>query len=77
MDPKIVKKAFKAYKKKLGLTQLVEDSKVSTRQMTSGSTSSIVAIQPPFDFPPEVWTELVRQGKLKTYGGGLYELVKI
>ena len=52
MDPKVIKTAYKAFKKRLKLTQLVEDSKVSTRQMTGGSTSDIVDIQPPVDFPP-------------------------
>lgn len=75
MDPKVIKTAYKAFKKRLKLTQLVEDSKVSTRQMTGGSTSDIVAIQPPVDFPPEVWRELIKQGKLKQAGGGLLELV--
>lgn len=75
MDPKLIKTAYKAFKKRLKLTQLVEDSKVSTRQMTGGSTSDIVAIQPPVDFPSEVWRELVKQGKLKQAGGGLLELV--
>jgi len=75
MDPKLIKTAFKAFKKRLKLTQLVEDSKVSTRQMTGGSTNDIIAIQPPADFPPDVWRELVKQGKLKQAGGGLLELV--
>lgn len=74
MDPKLLKTALKAFKKRLKLTQLVDDSKVSTRQMTSGSTYDIVAIQPPVDFPQEVWKELVKQGKLKNAGNGLYEL---
>ena len=43
--------------------------------MTGGSTNDIVAIQPPVDFPPDVWRELVKQGKLKQAGGGLLELV--
>lgn len=74
MDPKLLKTALKAFKKRLKLTQLVDDSKVSTRQMTSGSTYDIVAIRPPVDFPQEVWKELVKQGKLKNAGNGLYEL---
>jgi hypothetical protein len=42
--------------------------------MSSGRPSAIVAITPPDQFPPAVWDELARQGKLKRVGSGLYEL---
>jgi hypothetical protein len=76
LDPKEVKTAFKAFKKRLKLTQLDEDSKLGVGPMSGGSHSSIVAIQPPSDFSPEIWQELVKQGKLKPAGRGMYELVK-
>ena len=31
-------------------------------------------MQPPADFPRDVWKALVRQGKLKDGGGGFYRL---
>ena len=69
-----IKAAFKAFKKRLKLTQLGEDSKLSRSPMTAGRRSDIVAIQPPGQFPQAVWDELVKQGKLKKAGQGMYEL---
>ncbi len=71
-----LKAAFKAFKKRLKLTRLDEESKVSRRAVTSGRASEIVAITPPGQFPPAVWEELVRQGRLKNAGHGSYELAE-
>lgn len=73
---KELKDAFKAFKKRLKLTQLDEDSKVSQRPTTSGGSSVIVAISPPSQFGKAVWDELVKQGKLKKAGQGMYELAE-
>lgn len=69
-----LKAAFKAFKKRLKLTRLEDESKLSRRATTSGQGSSIVAIMPPNQFPQAVWDELVRQGRLKKAGQGTYEL---
>ena len=69
-----LKAAFKAFKKRLKLTRLEDESKLSRRATTSGQGSSIVAIMPPNQFPQAVWDELVKQGKLKRAGQGTYEL---
>jgi hypothetical protein len=69
-----LKAAFKAFKKRLKLTRLDEESKLSRRATTSGQGSSIVAITPPNQYPQAVWDELVRQGKLKKAGHGTYEV---
>jgi len=74
--PQEVKSAFKAFKKRLKLTQLDAESKIAGGPLSSGRGSSIVAIAPPSQFAPAVWDELVKQGKLKKAGGGTYELVK-
>ncbi len=71
-----LKKALKAFKKRLKLTRLEEESKISRRPVTGGRQSSVVAIMPPNQFPQAVWDELVRQGKLKKSGYGMYELVE-
>ena len=73
---KELKDAFKAFKKRLKLTQLDEDSKVSQRPTTSGGSLAIVAIAPPSQFGKAVWDELVKQGKLKKAGQGMYELAE-
>ena len=70
-----LKAAFKAFRKRLKLTRLDEESKLSRRPTTTGQGSGIVAITPPGEFPQAVWDELVRQGKLKKAGQGTYELV--
>jgi hypothetical protein len=71
-----LKAALKAFKKRLKLTRLDEESKLSRRATTSGQDSSIVAITPPSQFPQPVWDELVKQGKLKKAGHGTYELAE-
>jgi hypothetical protein len=74
--PQELKAAFKAFKKRLKLTRLDAESKINANPLSSGRGSGIVAIMPPLEFPPAVWDELVRQGKLKRAGGGTYELVE-
>lgn len=71
-----LKQAFKAFKKRLKLTRLEDESKLSRRPVTGGRPSGIVAITPPDQFPQAVWDELVRQGKLKKAGHGMYELTE-
>ena len=71
-----LKHALKAFKKRLKLTRLDNESKLGYGPMTKGSqkNSGIVGITPPNQFPPAVWEELARIGKLKYLGQGLYEL---
>jgi hypothetical protein len=74
--PEELKRALKAFRKRLKLTRLEEESKIGGGPLSGGRRSSIVAILPPIDFPPAVWEELVRQGKLRKAGRGMYELVE-
>lgn len=74
--PQELKAAFKAFKKRLKVTQLEAESKLGGGPLSGGRRSTIVAIMPPVEFPQAVWDELVRQGKLKKAGGGTYELVR-
>jgi len=69
-----LKAAFKAFKKRLKLTRLEEESKLTRRPVTSGQPSAIVAIVPPNQFSQAIWDELVAQGKLKRAGHGTYEI---
>jgi len=73
--PETLKSALKAFKKRLKLTSLDDDSKLGRGAFSSGHTG-IFAIRPPNQFPPEVWIELCKQGKLRDSGHGLYELPK-
>lgn len=67
--------ALKAFRKRLKLTRLDDESRIGHGPMSGGGKSGVVAIRPPDQFPKEVWQELATQGKLKHMGGGLYELV--
>ena len=68
-------KALKAFRKRLKLTQLDEDSRLGHGPMSSGGKSKIVSIQPPAGFGKEIWEELADKGFLKRDGIGFYELV--
>jgi hypothetical protein len=72
--PEDLKAAFKAFKRRLKLMRLEDESRISGSPLSGGHSSGIVAITPPNQFPPAVWEALVRQGKLKNAGQGTYEL---
>ena len=74
-SPQELKRALKAFKKRLKVTQLDADSKLGGGPFSGGPRGSISAIAPPNQYPPAIWDELVRQGKLKSAGHGLYSLV--
>ena len=74
--PQYLKQAMKAFKKRLKLTRLDAESNLGGGPFSSGRDSGIVAIQPPNQYPREVWEKLVEQGKLRRAGSGLYELVQ-
>jgi hypothetical protein len=67
--------ALNAFRKRLKLTRLDDESRLGYGPMTSGGKSGVVAITPPNQFRKEIWQELAKQGKLKYAGHGLYELV--
>jgi hypothetical protein len=75
-SPEELKQALKAFKKRLNLTRLDDESNLGGGPMSGGRSSGVVAIMPPDQFPQSVWDELVRQGKLKKASRGMYELVK-
>jgi len=75
-DKEELKQAFKAFKKRLKLTRLGDESSISGGPMSSGRKSEVVAIVPPNQFAQAVWDELVKQGKIKHAGHGTYELVE-
>ena len=68
------KRVLKAFRKRLKLTGLDDESRLGHGAMSSGGRSGIVAIPPPTRYPQAVWDELVRQGKLRYAGHGLYDL---
>ena len=65
--PQELKAALKAFKKRLKLTCLDDQSRIGVGPMSSGRESGIVAITPPDQYPPAVWEDR-RQGKLRRAG---------
>jgi hypothetical protein len=72
-----LKRALKAFKKRLKLMRLDDESRIGGGSMSGGNKSGIVAVRPPNQFPKAIWDELVKQGKLKEAGHGLYELTTV
>jgi hypothetical protein len=73
-SPEILRAALKAFRKRLKLTRLDDASRIGRGPMSSGQGSSIAGITPPDQYPRAVWEELVKQGKLKDAGHGMYSL---
>lgn len=71
-----LKSALKAFKKRLKLAVLDDESRLGHGPMSGGGRSGIVAIVPPSQFPTAMWEELARQGRIRRAGGGTYELVE-
>ncbi len=71
--PEVLKSALKAFKKRLKLTALDDDSHLGKGPF-SGGAQGLYAITPPSQFPREVWQELARLGKIRDAGHGLYKL---
>lgn len=69
-----LRKALKAFKKRMKLTQLDDDSKLGHSPLT-GHHSKVTSIQPPIGFGREIWEELADKGYLKRDGSGFYELI--
>lgn len=69
----VMRRALKAFKKRLKLTALDEDSRLGRGAFSGGSTG-VCAIQPPNQYPDGVWDALCKAGKLRNIGHGLYEL---
>lgn len=71
----LLKTAFNAFKKRYKLTKLDQESHLgASRPMTSGKNAQGIGINPPSQFPRDVWQELAKQGKIKDMGGGFYSM---
>ncbi len=73
-DRAVLKRAMKAFRKRIKLTVLDAESSLGGGPMSSGRESNIVGIEPPHQYPREVWEELARQGRLADTGKGSYGL---
>jgi len=73
IDPAVLKTAYTAFKKRWKLTRLDHESRIGKSPL-SGSSTSIVGITAPREYPKAVWEELARQGRIKRAGSGLYSM---
>ena len=69
-----MRKALKAFKKRMKLTQLDDDSRLGHSPLT-GAKNKVISIQPPAGFGRESGEERAEKGFLKRDGVGCYELV--
>ncbi len=73
IDPAVLKTAYNAFKKRWKLTRLDYESRIGKSPL-SGSSSAIVGITAPKEYPRAVWEELAKQGRIKRAGSGLYSM---
>ena len=71
-----LKRAMKAFRKRLKLARLDDESRLGHDAMTKGEKSRICAVKPPEQYPQEVWDYLVETGRLKQLAPALYEIVE-
>lgn len=74
-DDATCRAAMRAFRKRLKLTRLDDESQINSRNpLTNGRPSQIDIIMPPVEFPQRVWEELVGRGELRNAGRGFYQL---
>ncbi len=69
-----LKRALKAFRRKLKTLRRDDESRLGNRYVTSGRSSGITAITPPTEYPAAVWNRLAELGRLKKAGQGTFEL---
>ncbi len=73
----VTKRALKAFKRRIKLMRLDDESGIAGGPISGGRQSGIVAITPPDQYPQEVWDALVKQGRLKRASHGQYEIIPL
>jgi hypothetical protein len=78
LSPDNLKRAMKAFRKRMKLTRLDDESKLGRmgNAMSGGKQSQVDAIMAPREFSKSVWDELVKQGKLRTTDGVFYSVIE-
>ncbi|MHC4958541.1 MAG: hypothetical protein ACYTGN_09200 [Planctomycetota bacterium] len=73
-DRDVLKRAMKAFRKRLKIVRLDDESSVGGGAFSSAKQSGIVGVRPPEQYPQEVWDALARQKRLVEGNDGTYEL---
>jgi len=74
MAPENLRRAMKAFKKRLKLTRLDDESSLGHGSIDKSRGAGITAVRPPDRYPQAVWDKLVELGKLRNAGDSLYEI---
>ena len=74
IPPEVLKRALRAFRKRLKLTRLDHESRLGVGPMSSGRKADFDIIMAPYEFPTEVWETLANQGRLERMGPGFYKL---
>ena len=69
-------RAMKALKKRLKVTRLDDESQMGRDPMSRGGQSGIVGVQPPTQYPAEVWQALEAKGRVRIDRHGLVEIIE-
>lgn len=72
-----VKRAMKAFRRRLKLTRLDAESQLGRDPLSKGERSTITGVNPPEQYPQEVWEELVARGRLRRLAENLYEIIEL
>jgi hypothetical protein len=72
-DRGVLKRALKAFRKRLKIARLDEESRIGGA-FSKGERSGITGVEPPDSYPPDVWAELIRAGRLLDGGHKFLEL---
>ena len=74
-DREVLKRALKAFRKRLKVVRLDQESSAGGGAFSAGRESDIIGVRAPDQYPQEVWDELVRQKRLvASRDEGIYEL---
>jgi hypothetical protein len=76
VSPDEMKKAMRAFRRRLKLVRLDHESRLGVGPMTGGHKADFDAILAPREFPPEVWAALVAAGQLRDAGQGFLMLAE-
>lgn len=72
----VYRDAMRAFRKRLRLYRLDDESRLGGAALTEGKASGITAIMPPDSYPQEVWDKLVETGQLRITEDKAYEIVE-
>lgn len=73
-DKAVLARAMKAFRRRLKLSRLDDESSASRNPLSRGDSSSIAGVRPPEQYGPEIWAFLVAKGRLRDGGHGILEL---